>query len=148
MDLSKLTRGEKIILATGVLLIIDLVALPWHHVSLGRLSELTGVSVNRTAIQSPHGVYGWLALLLALVMVAQIVVARFTTAKLPEIPVPWAQVHLVAGVVTLALLLLKLVVETNYLGFGCFLGLLLAAGLAFGGFTVSQEARRPASGTI
>ncbi len=84
-----------------------------------------------------------------MVMVTEIVVvARFTTAKLPETPVPWAQVHLIAGAATLALLVLKLLGETHYLGFGCFLGLLLAAGLAFGGYTVSQEARRPPSGTI
>jgi hypothetical protein len=148
VDLSKLTRGEKIVLGTGILLILDLLILPWHHISIGGLSAIAGISVNRTAVQSPNGFYGWLALLLALVMVAQIVVARFTTAKLPDIPVPWAQVHLIAGAAALALLVIKLVVQTNYLGFGCFLGIALAAGLAFGGFTVSQEARRPAGGTI
>jgi hypothetical protein len=44
------------------------------------------------------------------------VVSKLTAAKLPDIPVPWAQVHLIAGIAVFALLLLKLLVETSYLG--------------------------------
>lgn len=148
MDFSKVTKGEKIVLGTGVALFFDLIALPWHHIRIGGLATFAGISVNRTAVQSPHGLFGWLAVLLALVMVAQIVVSRFTSAAMPEIPLPWGQVHLIAGVATLALLVIKLLLETSFLGFGCFLGLALAAGLAFGGFMVSQEGRRPAGGNL
>lgn len=142
MDFSKLTKGDKVVLGAGLLLIIDLLFFPWHHISLGPFS------VNRTGVQSPNSGYGVLALLLAIVMVAQVAVARFTSAKMPELPVPWAQVHLIAGVVTFALLLLKLVVETSSLGFGAFLGLLAAAALAFGGYTISQEAKHSTGGII
>ncbi|HUR22767.1 MAG TPA: hypothetical protein VMZ73_02740 [Acidimicrobiales bacterium] len=134
MDFSKLTLGNKIVLGAGVLLILDLLFFPWHNVSVGGI-----VDVNRTGVQSPNSFYGVLALLLALVMVAQVVVSKLTTAKLPDIPLPWSRVHLIAGIAVLALLLLKLLVETSFLGFGAFLGLILAAALAYGGYTISQE---------
>ena len=143
MDLSKLTRGEQIVLGAGLLLSLDLLAFPWH-----RISVLGIVAVTRTGVQSPNAVYGLLALLLALVMVAQVVVSKLTAAKLPDLPVPWSQVHQIAGVAAFALLLLKLLVETNALGFGAFLGLILAGVLAFGGYTIGQEARRPAGGAL
>lgn len=136
MDFNKLSKGERIVLVSGVLLVIDLLFLPWHRVNLG---PLIGANVSRTGVQSPNSGYGILALLVALVMIAQIVAARFTSAKLPKPPVPWGQVHLIAGVIVLALLVIKLFAETNYLGFGCFLGIVLAAALAFGGFTISKE---------
>ena len=142
MDFKKLTMGDRIVLAAGILLVIDLLFLPWHSIDLGVLS------VKRTGVQSPNGFYGVLALLIAVVMVAQIVVARLTAAKLPQIPLPWGRVHLIAGVVVLALLLLKLVIETDYLGFGAWLGIILAAVLAFGGFTVNKESTGAAGGFI
>jgi hypothetical protein len=141
VDFNKLSKGERIVAGAGLLLVIDLLFLPWHHITVRGL-----LSASRTGVQSPNSFYGVLALLLALVMVAQVVVSKLTAAKLPDIPVPWAQVHLIAGIAVFALLLLKLLVETSYLGFGAFLGLIFSAALAFGGFTVSQEERHPAGG--
>lgn len=143
MDFSKLTKGDKIVLGAGLLLIIDLLFFPWHKITLAGI-----IDVRRTGVQSPNSIYGVLALLLALVMVVQVAVARFSTAKLPEIPVPWGQVHLIAGVAAFALLLLKLLVETSSLGFGAYLGIILAAALAFGGYTISQESKHATGGII
>jgi len=134
MDFNKLTQGERIVLIAGVLLIIDLLVLPWHNIELGGL-----VDVNRTAVQSPNAFYGVIALILTIVMVGQIIAAKLAGAKLPDLPIPWGTVHLIAGIAVFALLLLKLVVETNFLGFGAYLGLLLAAAVAFGGFSISKE---------
>jgi len=139
MDFSKLRRGDQIVLIAGALLVIDLLFLPWHHISVPRVLGYGGGSVNRTAVQSPNSFYGVLALLIVLVMVAQVVVSRFTSAKLPDLPVSWGQVHLIAGIAVLALLLLKLLVETTALGFGCYLGILLAAAVAYGGFLIFSE---------
>ena len=136
MDFNKLSKGERIVLVSGVLLVIDLLFLPWHRI---KISAILNVGVSRTGVQSPNSGYGILALLITLVMIAQIVAARFTSAKLPKPPVPWGQVHLFAGIAVLALLVIKLLVETDFLGFGCYLGIILAAALAFGGFTISKE---------
>ena len=34
MDLGKLSRGERIIVVAGVLLVIDLLFLPWHSITV------------------------------------------------------------------------------------------------------------------
>src|SRR5437763_10020286 len=91
MDFNKLSKGERIVLVAGVLLVIDLLFLPWHKI---KISALLGVNVSRTGVQSPNSGYAILALLIDLVMITQIVAARFTSAKLPNPPSPWGQVHL------------------------------------------------------
>ena len=136
MDFKKITQGERIVLIAGVLLIIDLLFFPWHKIDLG---GLVGVDVTRTGVQSPNSFYGVIALLITVVMVGQIIAAKLANATLPAMPVTWGQVHLIAGIVVLVVLLIKLIVETDFLGFGAYLGILLAAALAFGGFTVNKE---------
>jgi hypothetical protein len=133
MDFNKLTQGERIVLIAGVLLIIDLLFLPWHSIDLGV------VDVNRTGVQSPNAFYGVIALILTIVMVGQIIASKLAGAKLPDLPVSWGQVHMIAGIAVFALLLLKLIVETDFLGFGAYLGLILAAAVAFGGYSINKE---------
>lgn len=139
MDLSRLTKADKIILGAGLLLIIDLLFLPWHNIEVGSAVLGLEVKVTRSGVESPNAFWGILALLVALVMVAQIIVSRFTSATLPTLPVPWSRVHLIAGVAVLALLLIKLVSETDFLGYGAFIGLACGAALAYGGFLKSKE---------
>ena len=134
MDLSKLTTAEKIILGAGIVLIIDLVFLPWHSV------DLVIGTYTRSGIESPNSFWGILALLVAIAMVAVVVVTRFTTAKLPDLPMPLPQAMFIAGIVVAALLALKLVSETDALGFGAWLGILLAAAMAYGGYLMRSEA--------
>lgn len=141
MDLNKLSKGERIVLIAGVLLIIDLLFLPWHRIKIGSVLGVDVPSVERTGVQSPNGGYGVLALIVVIVMVAQIIAAKFTNAKLPNPPVPWERVHLIAGAVVAGLLILKLLVETDFLGIGAWLGVLLGAAVAYGGFMISKEPR-------
>lgn len=133
MDLSKLTTGEKIVLAAGVVLLIDLLFLPWHNIDLGLFS------VSRTAVESPKAFWGVLAMLITAAMIAVVVLSRFTSVKLPDLPVPWGDAMFFAGVAVAALLLLKLVLETDFLGFGAWLGILLAGAVAYGGFLMRNE---------
>ncbi|MDP9404339.1 MAG: hypothetical protein M3P85_13660 [Actinomycetota bacterium] len=133
MDLSKLTLGEKIVAGAGIALVIDLLFLPWHTVDIGI------VEISRSGIESPNAFWGVVAMLLAAAMVAAVTVRRLTNAELPELGVPWEQVLFIAGVAVAALLALKLLLETDALGFGAFLGILLAAAIAYGGFLMRQE---------
>jgi hypothetical protein len=134
MDLSKLSLSDKIIGGTGIVLLIDLLFLPWHKIDLGF------VSASRSAIESPNSFWGVLALLVTLVVVGVIAVTRFTTTAMPDLPVPLNRAVFFATIVVLVLLLIKLVSETDYLGFGCYLAILLSAGMVYGGFLRSQEA--------
>ncbi len=137
MDLSKLTLSDKILGGTGILLVIDLLFLPWHHISV----SFGGFSVSKSysAISETGQLWGFLALLLALAVVVVLALTRFTTTKLPELPVPLNQAFFYASIATLVLLLIKLITKTDYLGFGAYLGILLAAGMTYGGFLKSKE---------
>jgi hypothetical protein len=42
----------------------------------------------------------------------------------------------------MGMLLLKLILQTSFLSFGAYLAIVLAAGLAFGGYSVNQESTR------
>jgi hypothetical protein len=139
--LGKLTTSDKVIGASTILLFIFLF-FPWFSKGGG----------------SHNGwhylLFGFLPFLLALVMVAQIVITRFTETKLPDLPISWAQVHLIAGGLAALLVLLKLLIgdKISYgivgvasgsitldRSIGLFLSLLATLGLAAGGFLKTRE---------
>jgi hypothetical protein len=95
--------------------------------------------VTRTAIESPNGFWGILALLLTIVIVGVLIADRIAGASLPELPIPWHQALFYACIAVLALLVLKLLMETDGLGWGSYLALLLAAGMTYGGFLVFKD---------
>ena len=138
MDLNKLSPGDRIIGGAGVVLFLGLLLLPWHKVELRVLGF--SASSSRTALESPNAFWGILAFLLVIAVVAALAVRRMTTVQLPELPIAWNQAIFYATIAILALLLIKLVAETNYLGWGAWIDLLLAAGMVYGGFLVNQEA--------
>ena len=53
MDLSRLSQGERIVLVAGVLLIIDLLFLPWHSIDIGGAAEALGVDTTRAGCSRP-----------------------------------------------------------------------------------------------
>lgn len=134
MDLDKLSLSDKIIAGTGIVLVIDLLFLPWHSVDLGPLGDY-----SRSGVESPNSFWGIIALLLTIAVVAVTVVRVFKPeTKLPELPVTWDRATFFAAAATLAVLALKLVLETDFLGFGAWLGILLAAGMTYGGYLKFQ----------
>jgi hypothetical protein len=141
--LARLTQGERIVLVGGVLLVIDLLVLPWHSVDLEGLA--IAFDPTRTGAEDPHGTYGVVAVILALVMVAQIVVAKLLAVRLPAPGVPWAQVHLIAGVFVVVVLVVKLFRETDFLGYGAYSGILAGLLVAYGGYCIAREGAGPAA---
>jgi hypothetical protein len=143
VDLNKLTLGDKIIGGTGIVLVISLLFFPWHDIDLGPFGSTT-----RTAIQSPNGFWGILALLLTVAVVLAALLPKLTEVTLPDLPVPAPDAVFYAAIATLALLVLKLLLETEALGFGAFLSILLAAGMTYGAFQSKSEAgATPGPGT-
>lgn len=140
------TRGEGLVVVAGILLIADLVLLPWHHYALnvntGDLPiELPTFALDRTGVESPDAQLGIGALVLAGVMVVQLLAAKATSA-VPK----WAFLHLIVGPAAFGLLAAKLLSDDQFLGAGAWLGQLLGAALALGGYFFSQEAAILADG--
>ena len=143
MDLDKLTLSDKIIAGTGIVLIIDLLFLPWHSVDVGPFGDYT-----RSGVESPGSFWGILALLLTIVVVAATLVRVFKPeTKLPDLPVTWVRAIFFGAAAVLALLVIKLITETDFLGFGAWLGLLLAAGMTYGGYLKFQADSTASAGT-
>lgn len=137
MDLNKLSLGDRIVAAAGILLFIDLLFLPWHRVSAG--FGAFKVTVTRSGVESPNAFWGLLALLVTIAVVAVLAVRRFTTATLPELPMSWNQAIFFATVAVEVLLGIKLISETDFLGFGAWLALVLGAAMIYGGVLVGRQ---------
>lgn len=138
---SRAWRIPRLIVAmAGVLLIVDLLALPWHHYEVkvdtkGLNLHLPTFELDRTAVQSPHPSLGFAAIGLAALMVLLVAVTSARQFRRYE------HLQLLIGPTVFGLLAAKALVA-DYLGTGAWLGLLLGAVLAYGGFRVSQEAGR------
>jgi hypothetical protein len=137
VHLDRLTTGERLAGIAGALLIVDLLFLPWHQIDLGI------VSVSRTGVQSPNAAWGVIALLLAIAVVTVVVLVRLVEVALPSLPIAWSQATVIAAAVAAGCLLLKLLVETELLGFGAVLGLLLAGAMAYGTWIMRTEGFEP-----
>jgi hypothetical protein len=138
MDLKKLSLGARIMSLASVLLLFDLLFLPWHRISLG-IAGFGSSTVSRSGVQSPNGFLGLLAALVAVAIVARIVLSEFTTVELPVLPVSWQRADLLAGAAGAALVVLKLVLETSFLSIGAWLAIPLAGALLYGGYQRSRE---------
>jgi hypothetical protein len=136
VDLNKLTQSEKVIAGSAIALLL-FSFFPWY----GKL----GYDRNGW----DYFLFGVIPVLLAVVMVAQIGLSRFTDTKLPDPPLPWGQIHLIIGCIAAALVLLKLIIGDDVSGlgvsidldrkFGIVLAFLAGLGLAAGGFLKSKE---------
>jgi hypothetical protein len=142
MRLDRLTQGERIVLVAGVLLIIDLLFVPWYDIELPDDVEAL-VDTTRTGVQAVYPAYGIAAVVLTAVMIAQIVMASVLSVRLPA-SVPWSQIHLLLGIFVAVVLVIKLVRLTDSLGYGAYSGVLAGILVAYGGWRISREAEGPA----
>lgn len=139
MDLSKLTAADKVITGSAVLFLISLF-LPWYGIE----------DIDDGLEGTEWFLTGWLPLILAIAMVAQIFITRFSPdTKLPDPPMPWNRVHLILGAIAAILVILRLLIAADIdtpLGdfeldrkYGMFVATLAAIGLGVGGFLKFQE---------
>ena len=134
---------EKSILAAGLVLLVD-GFLPWYSVDLGL------VSFTASGWEAPGAIWSILAILIGAAMAGVIIAKAFTDVKLPDNVggMSWPKIHLGAGAAVLGLLLLKLLLESSYIGFGFYVGILAAVVLAGSGFWLYREEQageRPAA---
>ena len=134
MDFDKLSLGDRIAGGCGIVLFIGLLFLPWHSVDLGPFGSETW-----NALSGTNELWGFLALLLTVLVVAAIIITRLTSVELPELPISWNQAIFYDTIAVLVVLLLKLLLETDFLGWGAWVNLILAAGMTYGGFLIFQD---------
>jgi hypothetical protein len=130
-----LSVGEKIIIIAGVLLFI-VGFFPWYSIDFGPLG-----SFSRSGWQSPGAIWSIFAIFIGLAMAGVVVVNGLTEVEVPENVggFSWPKILLGGGVAVLAFVLIKLLNESSFMGFGFYLGIIAAAALAVGGFLMFRE---------
>jgi hypothetical protein len=126
--------GEKIILIAGLLLFID-GFLPWYDYDFGI------VSVTRNGWESPGAIWSVLAILVGLAMSGVVAVKALTEGVIPENVggFSWPKIFLGGGVAVAVLILIKLLNESSYMGFGFYIAIICAAALAVAGVLMYRE---------
>jgi hypothetical protein len=140
MDMSKLSRGEQVIGVSGIVLLI-FSFFNWYKIDTG------GLDVPGSGANGWDFTLGWLAVVLGIVMVAQILASKFGNMNMPNLGgVSWGQVHLGLGAIALVFLIIRLIDVPSAFGgadvnraFGLFVSFVGAAGLAAGGYLKFQE---------
>lgn len=143
MDFNKLRLGELVAGAAGILLLIVMIFFPWY--SLGGLEDAIGgvasVDTSINAIQA----FGLLDILLFLTAVAAIGAAVLAgTQSSVALPVAASVVVTALGILVTLLVLYRILNTPGFGGlldpsFGAFVGVLLCAVIAVGGFMSMRE---------
>jgi hypothetical protein len=116
MDLSKFSRDDWIIGGIALLLVIDLLFLPWFSISVG--IGAFSVSVTSTASGSPDGWLGVLAVIVLLALIADLLVDRLGNVELPVVGGSRATTRLILASVAAAFLALKFILHVHFSLFG------------------------------
>ena len=145
VDLKKLSQGEQIMGGAGIVLFI-FSFFKWF----GKDFSVKGFGSVGSYSQSGWGSFlSLLGILLALVIVVVLVLQKFTTVKLPDLPISWNQAYFFASIAVAALIVLQLLVGTSKGGvdldrkFGVYIGAIAALAMVAGGFLQSKETAKP-----
>ena len=133
MDFSKLSREDWMVGGGSILLIIFLFALPFYSYSYGPYTA------TAAATSAPASIWGILALIVAIVILVDWALQVFSPeTAIPTTPLGRELTRAAAGGLVVLLLLLKLILHTSYLGWGCFVDIIVALVVTYGAWAISQ----------
>jgi hypothetical protein len=128
VKLDSVSRDDWILGGVALLLIINLLALPWFSITFGPFSA------TLTATDAPDGWLGILAVLSAVVLIADLGIERFSPGTaLPNIGGSRTQTRFVLACVTALFVVLKFLFHIHFsdFGIGFYAGIILTAGLVW-----------------
>jgi hypothetical protein len=118
----------------GILLIIFLFTLPFY----------SSYGFTFAATSSPASIWGILALILTLVVVADWALALFSPeTQLPTSPLGRELTRASLAAVVVLFLVIKLLLHTGYLGWGCFVDIIVAVVVVYGTWMIAQGKSTP-----
>jgi hypothetical protein len=135
VKLDSFSRDDWILGGVALLLLIDLLFLPWFSISVGPYSAST------TATGDPDGWLGILAVLVLIALIADLAIERLSPGTaLPNIRGSRTETRFVLACVAAAFVVLKFLfhIHFSYFGFGFWAGVVLTAGLVY----VALQARK------
>ncbi len=137
MDLSRLSQGEKISLGSGALLFIFVFLFKWFGIDI----QAAGISLGSASLNA-WDTLEWIRWVLLISALAAVVFPLLKASGNDlEIPVPPSTIITLLGGLSVLFILFRIIDPPGELGreIGVFLGLIAAAGVAYGGYTSMQE---------
>src|SRR5215212_5197037 len=132
-NLSEISNGTKLLLAAGILLLIDMF-FAWQKVSV----SVGGVELASASRSGWHGFWGIVMGLLLLVLLAWVVIQVMNVKLNFELPITEAWLTLGLGLLVFAFALIKNLVD-DYSAWPAYVGVVLAALVAVGAWMRAQE---------
>lgn len=147
MNTADVSRDDWILGGVALLLIIDLLFLPWFSVGGGSVGNIPIPSIDLTGTDAPSGWLGLLAVLALLLVIVDLAVERFSPGTaLPNVGGSRAMTRFVLGIAAVVFLVLKFVFNIHFsdFGFGFWLAVVLSIGLVY----VLMQARNAGRTTV
>ena len=134
MDFRKLERRFQLMLPSAPILLLFLIFAPWHQFGSGSWG------MSQSAIEAPNALLGVIALLTVVISMLISFSQVLGSDKLPESPKgkSWEEVVFLVSAVMLGALLLKLILETSFLGWGAW-ACIIAAAIHFYGSYIGRQ---------
>lgn len=132
MNLESISRDDWILGAVALLLVIDLLFLPWFTVTVS-FGNLT-LSAHATATGDPDGWLGILAVLATVALLVDLAVERLSPqTTVPAINASRTQTRLVLAAVAALFVALKFLfhIHFSYFGFGFYAAVVLTVALVY-----------------
>ncbi len=141
MNLENVKQEDWIVGALALLLVIALLAFPWYHIGLGPLGAL-----DRSASSSPYAIWGILALLTSLALLAYLAIHLFSPqTNLPAINNSHHMTRLAIVGLLAFWLVIKFLAHIGSFGWGFFVIVVALIALAY--FTFMEYNSAPAGAT-
>ena len=133
--INMLSTGEKLIAGAAILLLLDSFIFPWYSVDLGI------VDFTANAWEAPGAIWSILAVLIGIGLAVAVLGPKFANMQMPALPsnLTMGQLFLGGGILAFIFLVLKFINESDYVGFGFWIGFVLTAAMAAGGYLMYAE---------
>ena len=129
--MDKLTTSDKLILGGGIVYLIAMF-LPWWGITIPFAGDFANNGWD-------YFLGGWLPLILIAILAAHVAVTRFSPdTTIPDLPIPWSQGYLAAGIAAAVIVVLRLIIPADEAGvdldrkFGLFIAVIAAVCVAVG----------------
>jgi len=133
MDFAKLRREDWMVLGGGVLLIIGLFAFAWYDID----------GFTAAATSSPYAIWGILALIVTIVIVADYALALFSPqTELPTTRYGRDLTRVGACALLILFLLIKFISHVGSFGWGFFIDVILVGVVTAGAWAIVQRGAR------
>jgi hypothetical protein len=150
MNTADVSRDDWILGGVALLLIIDLLFLPWFSVGGGSVGNIAIPSIDLTASDAPDGWLGILAVLAALALIADLGIERLSPqTTLPNIGGSRVMTRFVLGMAAALFVVLKFLFHIHFsiFGIGFWLAVILTAALVYLLLQTRKAGRTTVTGT-